>query len=452
MEDKNEYSNAVNHDNDKAKKHEATENKIVIKKDSPLNAYISEEENTSNKKKIRKRIAIGSLVLLLAIAVSIVLYTKHLLGFINYKDYDQHNNVVVQDEEFDTDDSGTYGNWDKLDPGDVEWNNTGEIKKVEGVTNLLFIAEEKEDWEIRGRSDVIIIVTVNTNDKTLKLTSIMRDTYVQIPGYQDNRINSAYRTGDIPLLEKTLKMNFNIAVDGYIKVDFDSFAKIIDRLGGVELTLTAEEADWLNESNHVLDKASRNLTAGTHRLNGAQALGYSRIRKIKTVDGITNDFGRVWRQKLLLTKLFNDYKDQSLTKIVSIAPDILSLITSDLPESKLISLAMTAIDLNVNQIETLCVPVNGSYESKLIRKMAVLVPDLEENIAAINSFIYNGKLDCEYIEEKRIEDYQINFSLTESNFKLKSIDSYTKTAFNILQGKDTLTLKDVLDLICIKHK
>ncbi|MDO5520507.1 MAG: LCP family protein [bacterium] len=443
MEDKNEYSNAVDHDN---------ENKIVIKKDSPLNAYMSEEESASNKKKIRKRIATGSLLLLFVIVVTIVLFTKHMLGFINYKEYDQHNKVVVQDEEFDTDDSWTYGNLAKLDPDDVEWNNSGEIKKVEGITNLLFIAEEKEDWEIRGRSDVIIIVTVDTKNKTLKLTSIMRDTYVQIPGYQDNRINSAYRTGDIPLLEKTLKMNFNIAVDGYIKVDFDSFAKIIDRLGGVEVTLTAEEADWLNESNHVLDKSSRNLTAGTHRLNGAQALGYARIRKVKTVDGLAYDFGRVWRQKLVMTKVFNDYNDQSITKIVSIAPDILSLITSDLSESKLISLALTAIDLKVDEIETLCVPINGSYESKLIRKMAVLVPDLEENIAAINSFIYNGKLEGQHYDQKEIEDYQINFSLTESNFKLRSIDTYTRTAFNILKGKDTMTLKDVLDIQFIKHK
>lgn len=429
---------------------ETQENKIVITKDSSLVSYRAPNHNNpKTEKKLWPKILVGIFTVLLIGVIGVILFSKYILGFINYKEYDdKKNQVIVQDEEFDTDDSASNSKLDKLDPNDVEWNSAGGIKKVEGVTNILFIAEEREEDEIRGRSDVILIVTVNTNDKTVKLTSILRDTYVQIPGYRDNRINSAYRTGDVPLLETALKENFGIQVDGYVKVDFDGFSELIDKLGGVEVTLTPEEADWLNEGNHVRDKYSRNLTAGTHRLNGAQALGYTRIRRIKTVDGLAYDFGRVWRQKLVLTNLFNDYKDQSLSKIVSIASKVLSLVTSDLSQSKIMSLAMTAFDLDVEKIQTLCVPIEGSYESRSIRGMDVLVPDLEENTSAINSFVYGTKF--EPYEEWGdttvipIEKYQIDFSLKESNFRLKSINSETKVALETLKGYRKLTLEDVL--------
>ncbi len=400
-------------DLDGKKVHEQPENKIVITKDSSLISYQPlNMESPKKGKKLWRKILIGFFCILLISLIGIVAFSKHILGYVNYKDFsNKKNKVIVQEEKFDTDGSSSSSGLDELDPKEVKWNNGGEIKKVEGVTNLLFIAEEKEEDEIRGRSDVIIIVTINTKDNTLKLTSILKDTYVQIPGYQDNRINSAYRTGDIPLLEKTIEQNFNIQVDGYIKVDFDGFSDLIDALGGVEVTLTKKEAKWLNEGNHILDEDSRNLKSGKQRLNGAQALGYARICKVPTVNGQSNDYGRTWRQKAVVSSVFNDYKNQSLTDMVALAPKVLSLITSDLTESKILSLAMTAIDLKVDQIETLSIPIKDSYETKSVRNMAVLVPNLEENISAIDAFLYGSNFDAEDYLGESIDDYQSDFSV-----------------------------------------
>lgn len=422
------------------------ENEVVIKKETPIQSdYNKQEDGRKKKRKAIRRLLFSLAFILVLITVSVLIYVKYLTASINRKPYE--NNVVMQEEKFDTDENDTSGKFEKLNPNEVKWNDSGDIKKVKGITNILLVADSEQESEEypRGRSDTIIIVTINTKNKTLKLTSIMRDTYVQIPGCRDNRINTAYRTGDIPLLEKTIEENFNVSVDGYIKVDFNSFTEIVDELGGVEITLTEEEAEWLNKGNHIFDPASRVVEAGTHTLNGSQTLGYCIIRRIPTVDGLRYDFGRVWRQKLVLTTLFNKYKDERITKILAMAPRILSNITTDLPENKILSLVMTVLDLNVNEVQTLTVPIEGSYDGRMIRGMAVLVPNLDRNIQALDLFLY-GEDRQEEEDGMDITDYEIDFSLTESNFKLKSIDEYTEKAFDVMKGYSNLTLKDVFEV------
>lgn len=354
-----------------------------------INDSVDTKENrhASKKHSLRFKVLVGLGVAVFALLLMAGTYLWHILGYYNQKDFSD-GNVVYQEEKFDTEEDKGY---EKADPESIIWQKYGELKKVEGVTNILLFGEENQDNGSRGRADVIIIATIDTNNNSLKLTSIMRDTYVQIPGYRDNRINSSYRTGDVPLLEETIKENFNIEVDGYIKVDFDSFTEIIDALGGVEVTLSAEEAEWLNDGNHIRDKNSRNLTAGTHILNGSQALGYSRIRYVRTPNGLGSDFGRIWRQKHILLQVFNKYKDQSILDILDMAPDILKLIQTDYSKTELLSLVKTVMDLVVDEIETFSIPVKNGYSVKDIRGMDVLIPDLQVNIDALNEFIYGNK-------------------------------------------------------------
>lgn len=350
-----------------------------------------DENNNQNKTKkhsLRFKILVGCGVAVLTLLIVAGGYIWHLLGYYNRKDFSDEE-VTYQDEQFDTD--GEDKGYEEMDPEKIIWKKYGELKKVEGITNILLFAEENQDDASRGRADVIIIATIDTNNDSLKLTSIMRDTYVQIPGYRDNRINSSYKTGDVPLLEETIKENFNIEVDGYVKVDFDSFTDIIDALGGVEVTLSADEATWLNDGNHIRNKKYRNLTAGTHVLNGSQALGYSRIRYVKTPNGLNSDFGRIWRQKHILLQVFNKYKDQDLLDILDMAPDILKKIQSDYSRTELLSLVKTVMDLDVKEIETFAIPVKNGYSPKKIRGMDVLVPDLQVNNDALSEFIYNTK-------------------------------------------------------------
>ncbi len=345
------------------------------------------DDNRDKRKKhsLRFKILIGCSCAILAIAIFLFSFGWHLLGYINRKDFSD-TEVDYQEEEFGSD--GEDQGYESADPDSIIWEKYGEIKEVEGIKNILLCAEENQYGAQRGRSDVIMIATIDTNTQSLKLMSILRDTYVPIPGFSDNRINSSYATGDIPLLEETIKENFNIQVDGYVKVDFDSFTKVIDELGGVEVTLTEEEATWLNESNHILDPDSRNVTAGTHILNGSQALGYSRIRYIPTADGIGSDFGRVWRQKHVLMQVFNKYKNLGLLDILDKAPDILSLVQTDYSRMEVFSLIKTVMGLDTQEIETLSIPVRKGYTPKKIRGDDVLVPDLKINNEAISEFIY----------------------------------------------------------------
>ena len=122
----------------------------------------------------------------------------------------------------------------EVDPDTIEWpEHPGFGRREEGVYNILLLGEEAIDaGTSRGRTDLIIIATLNKNNKSIKLTSLMRDTLVQIPGYRENKLNSAYEKGDVDLLYETISLNFNIHLDGSVLVNFENFEKIIDLMGG----------------------------------------------------------------------------------------------------------------------------------------------------------------------------------------------------------------------------
>lgn len=331
-------------------------------------------------------VSIACVLLIVLVSGGALIWAK--FSHLNYQKLSKED-VKTQDEEFDTDED-TSG-LEQMDPNEIYWmKKSDSITKVDGVVNILLIGEENKDSDERGRTDAIMIATINTNDNSLKLTSILRDTYVQIPGYRDNRINSAYRTGDYPLLMETIEENFNIACDAYVKVDYDGFEGIIDELGGVEITLTEQEARYLNTTNYISKKSNRNVVAGTQLLNGNQALGFSRIRYIKTGDNQIYDYGRTSRQRTVLTAIFEKYKESSLADLVGLMDDVLDLVTTDLTMTDLMSYAVTILSMDIDELQTLRIPVDNSFSEANIRDMAVLVPDLQMNIDALHSFIFGS--------------------------------------------------------------
>lgn len=373
-----------------------------------VNAEFEDDIHTTDKKEIdgnvgkqpKKnkiptwgKVLLGLVSTLLVIIIGVGCYGWYILGGYNFKSLDP-NNVQYQEEQFDVDENSEY---DEMNPEDVKWLNSGEAKKVEGVHNILLVAEEKTDGSLRGRTDVNMIATIDTINKSLKLTSIMRDTYVQIPGFKANRVNTAYRSGDVPLLMKVVEENFDVELDGYVLVDFDSFANVIDALGGVEITLTEEEAEYLRETNYIADEDQRTVVAGTQILNGGQAVGYSRVRYVQTAEGKRDDFGRIQRQKNVLNAIFNKYKSQSLPQLIGLMDDVLGLVTTNLKRTDLLSYAATVVSMGATELETFSVPVAGGFENKTINKMAVLVPDFEVCNAALHDFIF-GTNETEQLE------------------------------------------------------
>lgn len=342
----------------------------------------------SKKRPLWIKIIVSLFLFLLVAGVAGGIYLNYVL---DQATIEKQEDILIQEETFEKDDN--ISDLKEVHPDEISWDNLNELSRKEAdVTNILLAGEEAIKDGGRGRTDCIMIATINKKEKALKLTSLMRDLYVQVPGYQDNKLNAAYNIGGMPLLVDTIKQNLNLEVDGYVLVDFDKFEKVIDRLGGVEITLTDWEASYLNRTNYISNPAYRNVKSGKQVLNGNQALGYSRIRYVKTADNLRDDFGRNARQRAILMAIFNKYKSKSAVDLITMLPDILSLVTTDLDKNDMIGYIATILTLGANELETFRIPVEGAYEEAKVREMAVLLPtNWSKNIDALHKFIFGDE-------------------------------------------------------------
>ena len=344
-------------------------------------------------KKILKIITI-ILVILLCLAGLVVLYVYNLMDKINYEDFSETNVIKelnledIQDDDLIEEDI-IYSELEQINASDIEWSITDIKEKDKNIINVLLLGVEAIGGG-RGRTDAMIIATINKSEKSLKLTSLMRDIYVQIPGHKSNKLNSVYGKGGVSLLVETIQQNFGVPIDGAFLVNFNSFEKLIDIVGGVEIELTQKEAKYLNSTNYISNKENRNLEAGINHLNGNQALGYARVRKINGLYG-HSDFGRTGRQRAILNSLFNKYKEKSLPELFSIAEEILPLITTDFNKLEILKLLTLVIDLNINEITQLRIPIDKHYKSTNVSKAYMLVPEWDINLKTLHDFIYGIK-------------------------------------------------------------
>lgn len=265
------------------------------------------------------------------------------------------------------------------------------------VINILLIGIE----EIEGdkNTDTMIIATMNTKDHTLKLTSLMRDLYLDIPGYNKSRLNSAYAKGGINTLYDTIELNLGVKMDGYAMVNFEAFEQIIDMVDGVEVTLTEKEAKYLNTTNYISKKVNRNVVAGTQVLNGNQALGYCRIRKVSTATE-SNDFGRTQRQRIVLQAIYDKVKSKNIVSLVLLMNKMLTEveIKTDVNHNEFNSYLQEAVGILGSDIQTLRLPTDDNFENASVkmgsRKASVLVPkDWDVLRNDLHDFIYGDTLD-----------------------------------------------------------
>lgn len=282
----------------------------------------------------------------------------------------------------------------QLKEEDIKLNaDEGVMRNEDYAINILLLGEEAIDaGTSRGRTDLIMIATLNTKQKSMKLTSIMRDTYVQIPGYKDNKINASYQFGGIELLYETIELNFDVQIDGYCLVGFDSFEEIIDALGGIDIEINGAEAEWLNTTNYITEESNKNLVAGVNHMNGDQALGYCRIRQVGTIGKEYDDFGRTSRQRTVLNAIFEKYKELSLIDLMVIANQIFPMVKTDITSDEMTKYMQTAYNIGIKEIENYRIPAAGTYRSTYVRSMSVLIPNLSENVTILHEYIF-GKED-----------------------------------------------------------
>lgn len=256
------------------------------------------------------------------------------------------------------------------------------------VYNMLLIGVEALPQLGGERSDTMILVSVNSKTKKIYMTSFMRDMYVPMTGYADARLNAAYNRGGAKLLVETIEKNFQVKIDGYVKVGFDSFEWIVDRLGGVEVTLTADEATYLRTHDYISKPQYRNVVAGTQVMNGNQVLGYCRVRKVPTINGTQDDFGRTERQRMVLSKLFNRFKDTNIITLLSIFNDCIPQVLTDVSKEDMQKILEMVVENRILTLESFRIPVAGGFENARVGKADILRVKWDKNITELHNKIF----------------------------------------------------------------
>lgn len=264
------------------------------------------------------------------------------------------------------------------------------------VSNYLIFGIE--EFEGAKNADTIMIASINTKDDTIKLTSLLRDSYVKIPGHSLNKLNSVYAMGGAKALVETIEQNYLIKINGYASVNFDSFEKIVNYLGGISIRLGEEEAHYLNTTNYISIKSNRNVNDGINNLNGNQVLGYSRVRRCVTLGGANDDYGRTVRQQRVLTAIFDKYKSQSLYEFFRITKDCLGFVTTDLDINQIEKVITDIVENKITTLQTLRIPVNGTFDDpKMYNGLHdPLILDWDANRKKLYSYIF---LDMEEVAE-----------------------------------------------------
>lgn len=263
--------------------------------------------------------------------------------------------------------------------------------------NILLIGVDSQSNSMSGRSDSMILVSINKKTKQVTMTSFLRDIYCSIPGRWSDRLNAAYAYGGTELLKDTIKANFGISVDRCLVVNFILMMDLVDAVGGIDLDLTADEIGvmnryYINAQNRLIgqpdgtDILSQD-NAGTIHVNGNQVLAYARVRYIGT------DFARTGRQQMVITKCLDKIKTMGLGEIGFLAEEFLPRVRTDMTEGDCAALLLMALDLKNYDFQSLAVPVDGSWNNANINGMSVLTIDFAENAKAWHDLVDGGNVE-----------------------------------------------------------
>lgn len=262
------------------------------------------------------------------------------------------------------------------------------------VTNVLLIGVDRRGEDEMSRSDTILIATLDKNNGRLKLTSLMRDLYLPIPGRGGNRINYACVRGGPGLLMDTINENFNMELDKYVMVDFRMFEAIVDKLDGITINMSKGEVSEANDCIAGLNKQWKlplrdgfitQREGGDVHMDGKQALGYARMRHFAN-----GDFSRTSRQYKVLQEIFSKFSGAGIAKQTQLLYELLPMVETNLQTPEILALASAALTIEDHNIMHYRLPVEGNYKSTTVRSMWVLMPDIPANTKKLHWFIYEA--------------------------------------------------------------
>lgn len=290
-----------------------------------------------------------------------------------------------------------------------------EVKDERIINIALFGLDTRSPDSFDGRSDAIMILSINAGTSKIKLISVMRDSLVPIEKSGNtsyNKINSAYASGGPELAIKTLNTIFDLDISEYVSVNFFKLADIIDLVGGIEATLTESEIYYVNSSVSEIcgvlgldTEAYKVSSSGTQHLNGIQATAYARIRYTANAEGTTNDYGRTDRQRYVMQQLLNKVMAMEKTQYIKLIKPILSSCETSLTYGEVFDVAVNVLsskptfeDTRVPQQDFLMSSPNAGVGS-------VVYYDLNYAAKLIHAFIYEDISPESFIETNGIEKY-----------------------------------------------
>lgn len=264
--------------------------------------------------------------------------------------------------------------YDKEEAKEISTTQESEKNKKNGITNILLVGVDGNNIEKGNRSDSMMILTIDEKNQDIRLTSLARDTYVDIEGYGTEKLTHAYAYEGASLLIQTIKNNFGIDVDKYVAVSFDSFEKIIDILDGIEINVSKKEVSQINGIKK----------SGTQTLNGSQALEYSRIRYIDSA------YERDNRQRKVIEALYNKLVNDSNGNLMSVLNEVLRYTKTNMLPLEIVSIANKAIKINDTEFDQVEFPFKEARKDNNIKEKGWIIEwDKDYNKNKLDKFIYD---------------------------------------------------------------
>lgn len=317
-------------------------------------------KNSRRKAKFSTKVTIAATALVLAAAILITGATAIFVNYYNKLDY------VADDLE------AYYYNVSAED-----------VMSSPFVTNVLLIGtdERTNDFSDNARADCSMLMSINSHTHTISLVSLERGMTVQYlkseNEYSSDLLTHVFKYGGAGLLMNTVQNSFKIEVNKYVRVNFNTFEQIIDKLGGIDVELSQDEVHGLNTEKHAGQVIKRTLTVGENHLNGEESLLYARLR------WIDSDFKRVERQRKVILAVKEQLKESSYSELLDIANEILPLVRTNISADEMIKLLFNVSLALGNDAQQVTVPVKGTYTG-----LAAI--NFEENIKILQQTLYGG--------------------------------------------------------------
>lgn len=302
------------------------------------------------------------------------------------------DSALTEDEEriFDSvpdpdDDPYDPDNW-PFDPNELTPGNDGihyvpQIDK--DVLNILILGNDaRADDRDHGRTDVMVIASYNRKARTVKMVSIIRDTYIYIPGRDKwNRINTAFRYGGVGLAVNTINVNFGTDIRYYMRVDFTTLPQLVNAVGGIDINLTKREVQWINRG---FTSNKLPVRAGVHHLNGAQALRHARNRTVGN-----HVWARSQRHLDILKAIFDRAKKEpNPVSLMALMYRLVDKLDSNMGVENMVSLGVDMVFGGGLDIKGRSMPFEGTWKYAIERGMYVIKLDIPANRSKLLSYLY----------------------------------------------------------------